>query len=189
MVSLIKELCASKKTTIKALERELGLGNGTIRRWDDSSPAYEKLQKVAAYFGITVAELTGEEQKETHALPQENELDSVEEVSFMVERIRVLCRKNGTSITKLEAQLGFGNGAIGKWKKTKPPYERVQLVAEALGVTPDYILTGKEINKPAPEGELDEKRKQLIQFIRTTDDKMIDILWDIAERVKSSENK
>lgn len=60
MVSLIKELCASKKTTIKALERELGLGNGTIRRWDDSSPAYEKLQKVADYFGITVAELTGE---------------------------------------------------------------------------------------------------------------------------------
>lgn len=74
MVSLIKELCANQKTSIKALERELGLGNGTIRRWDDSSPSYEKLQKVADYFGITVAELTGENEKKP-ALPKENGLD------------------------------------------------------------------------------------------------------------------
>lgn len=79
MVSLIKELCASKKTTIKALERELGLGNGTIRRWDDSSPAYEKLQKVADYFGITVAELTGEDQKEKPAAHEGRELTEMQQ--------------------------------------------------------------------------------------------------------------
>lgn len=73
MVSLIKSLCASKKTSIKALERELGLGNGTIRRWDDSSPSYDKLQKVASYFGIKVADLTGEHENKL-ALPQESEL-------------------------------------------------------------------------------------------------------------------
>ena len=82
MVSLIKELCASKKTTIKALERELGLGNGTIRRWDDSSPAYEKLQKVAEYFGITVAELTGEEPKEKPATLESDELAELQQEAF-----------------------------------------------------------------------------------------------------------
>lgn len=82
MVSLIKELCASKKTTIKALERELGLGNGTIRRWDDSSPAYEKLQKVADYFGITVAELTGEDQKEKPATHEGRELTEMQQKAF-----------------------------------------------------------------------------------------------------------
>lgn len=77
MVSLIKSLCASKKTSIKALERELGLGNGTIRRWDDSSPSYDKLQKVANYFGIKVADLTGENENKP-ALPQENELTEMQ---------------------------------------------------------------------------------------------------------------
>lgn len=84
MVSLIKELCASKKTTIKALERELGLGNGTIRRWDDSSPAYEKLQKVADYFGITVAELTGETltNENKPATPEGSELTDMQQKAF-----------------------------------------------------------------------------------------------------------
>lgn len=77
MVSLIKELCTKQKTNIKALERELGLGNGTIRRWDDSSPSYEKLQKVADYFGITVAELTGENENKP-ALLEENELTEMQ---------------------------------------------------------------------------------------------------------------
>lgn len=78
MVSLIKELCTKQKTSIKALERELGLGNGTIRRWDDSSPSYEKLQKVADYFGITVAELTGENENKP-ALLEENELTPIKQ--------------------------------------------------------------------------------------------------------------
>ena len=65
MVSLIKDLCAQRKTSIKALERELGLGNGTIRRWDDSSPSYDKMQRVADYFSVSVDYLLGnEEQKE-----------------------------------------------------------------------------------------------------------------------------
>jgi transcriptional regulator with XRE-family HTH domain len=37
--------------------------------------------------------------------------------------------------------------------------------------------------------EQNSHRIQLIDFILTTDDKMIDFLWDLAERVKPSENK
>lgn len=81
MVSLIKELCAKQKTSIKALERELGLGNGTIRRWDDSSPSYEKLQKVADYFGITVAKLTGENENKP-ATPEGSELTAKQRKAY-----------------------------------------------------------------------------------------------------------
>lgn len=53
----------------------------------------------------------------------------------MVDKIRELCKKNGTSIFKLEKQLGFGNGVIGRWDKAVPNYERLSAVASALGVT------------------------------------------------------
>ena len=60
----------------------------------------------------------------------------------MVDRIKALCRAQNTSVTKLEAALGFGNGTIGKWKNAKgtPPADKLQKVATALGVSVDYIL-------------------------------------------------
>lgn len=77
-----------------------------------------------------------------------------------VERVRDLCKEQKTSITKLEAQLDFSNGYIGKWAKrpSSPPYEKLTSIAQALGVTVKE-LTGEEPEqkeKPAPGGsELD----------------------------------
>lgn len=53
MAERIRELCRIKGTNIKCLERALGFGNGTISRWDVSSPSVDKVAKVAAYFGVT----------------------------------------------------------------------------------------------------------------------------------------
>ena len=54
----IRQLCVENKTTLAAVERALGLGNGTIRRWDDShSPGVTYVASVAGYFGITVDRL------------------------------------------------------------------------------------------------------------------------------------
>lgn len=57
MVKIIKDLCEANGTTLKALERNLSLGNGTIRRWDDSAPSVDKLVRVANYFGVSVNDL------------------------------------------------------------------------------------------------------------------------------------
>lgn len=62
IVNNIRTLAASRRTNIATIERELGIGNGTIGKWTKAakSPPYETLYKIAAYFGVTVAELTGE---------------------------------------------------------------------------------------------------------------------------------
>lgn len=59
MVDYIKELIKEKKITLNKLESELGLSQGSIRHWDDKPPAYDKLMKVADYFGITIDEIVG----------------------------------------------------------------------------------------------------------------------------------
>ena len=64
VVERIKSLCESKQTTITALERDLGLGKGILRKWDEVSPNSDKLQKIADYFHVTVDYLLGRDKKD-----------------------------------------------------------------------------------------------------------------------------
>ncbi|UUZ96026.1 helix-turn-helix domain-containing protein [Paenibacillus sp. P25] len=48
----IRFLCNRTDTTVPTLEKELGLGKGSIYKWDKNSPSIDKIQKVADYFGV-----------------------------------------------------------------------------------------------------------------------------------------
>ena len=56
----IRELCERDNISIRKLERELGIGNSTIRRWSKQIPSADTLQKAAQYFGVTVGYLLGD---------------------------------------------------------------------------------------------------------------------------------
>lgn len=58
----IKQLCKEKGTSMYKVERELGIGNGTIGKWGKNGrvPNYDTLFSVASYLGVTVAELMGD---------------------------------------------------------------------------------------------------------------------------------
>lgn len=45
-------LCGKNGISIARLERETGLGNGTVRRWKQGSPSAENLKRVADYFHV-----------------------------------------------------------------------------------------------------------------------------------------
>ena len=59
IIDKVKALCAERKTNITKVERECGLANATIRRWENASPTAENLSKVADYFGVSVDYLLG----------------------------------------------------------------------------------------------------------------------------------
>lgn len=59
LVERIKELSANKKITIAELERNIGISNGQIRKWDASTPGIDKLELVADYFNVSVDYLLG----------------------------------------------------------------------------------------------------------------------------------
>lgn len=50
----------------------------------------------------------------------------------MLDKIKALCKEKKTSISKLEKQLGFGNGVIGRWDKSVPSYERLPQLLTSL---------------------------------------------------------
>ena len=70
-------------------------------------------------------------------------------MSTIADRIKEICAQKGTSMYKLEKQLNLGNGTIGKWGKNgrQPTYDKAVAVANALGVSADYLLTGEQKEK------------------------------------------
>ncbi|MEN6594713.1 MAG: helix-turn-helix transcriptional regulator [Clostridiaceae bacterium] len=59
------------------------------------------------------------------------------------EKIKTLAEARGIGLSAIDVALGFGNGTIGKWDKNSPSAERLQLVADYLDVSVDYLL-GRE---------------------------------------------
>lgn len=60
----VSRMCKDRGVSIARLERDLGIGNATIRNWNVSSPTVDKLKLVADYFGVTVDELLREDEAE-----------------------------------------------------------------------------------------------------------------------------
>ncbi len=71
--------------------------------------------------------------------------------------IRQYCVVKHTSIPKIEKALGFGNGSISGWAKAKKkaPQDRVEAIAQLLGVTVGDLLSENE-KKPAEAGQREE---------------------------------
>ena len=54
LVNRIEKRIKEKGTNFKRVEQELGLGNGTIKRWSTQSPRLDKLVPVAEYLQVAL---------------------------------------------------------------------------------------------------------------------------------------
>ena len=53
----IKAICDKKGIAISKLEKDAGLGNGTIRKWQTASPTVDNLKAAAKVLGVDVKKL------------------------------------------------------------------------------------------------------------------------------------
>lgn len=68
----IKLICNQRDFTIADLERQADIGNGTIRRWGDTLPAADKLQRVARCLNVSIDYLiNGGDSEEVMALARD----------------------------------------------------------------------------------------------------------------------
>ncbi len=82
-------LCEKAGKTPSGAALEMGLSKPTVNRWKKGGGLTDATAlKVAAYFGVTVAELKGEEQKEKPSTPEGVDLSSLSsEDAELVRRI------------------------------------------------------------------------------------------------------
>lgn len=67
IVQNIRIFAQMRGTSIKQIEKDLGLGNGMIGKWEDSkrSPPFETVEVIANYLGVSILELAGIEPGES----------------------------------------------------------------------------------------------------------------------------
>lgn len=63
------------------------------------------------------------------------------------DRIKMLCKKKGVTITGTEKELGFARGSLCKVDTNKPSMEKVQKLATFFNVSVDYLMTGEDDTK------------------------------------------
>ena len=56
----IKEIASSKGISIYKIEKDLGLGNGVISKWNTSSPSAITLKSIANYLNVRLEQLLEE---------------------------------------------------------------------------------------------------------------------------------
>lgn len=62
----------------------------------------------------------------------------------VLDRIRKILNEKDMSISELERLSDIARGTVGKWDKVVPSADKLQRVAQTLGTSMDYLLTGKE---------------------------------------------
>jgi len=116
----------------------------------------------------------------------------------LVEFIRVSCKSQNSSITKMEKDLKFANGTVGKWANGKryPPKDKLLLVADFLQISIEELMgeapEQKEKPTPSEESELNAhaksilyKYEQLNPAQRVMFEKMLDAALEAAKGDKN----
>lgn len=62
----------------------------------------------------------------------------------LYENVKKAANAKGYSINRLEKELGFARSYIGKFKTITPSVDKIQKIADFLGVSTDYLMAGKE---------------------------------------------
>lgn len=57
-----------------------------------------------------------------------------------VERLKAICKNIEMPISKLERECGFSNGYIGQLRKGTLPDDRLKIICELLGISPEYLM-------------------------------------------------
>lgn len=106
----------------------------------------------------------------------------------IVERIQSEISKKGISIKALEKEIGLGNGTIKRWDNSSPQCNKIQLVANYLQVSLEWLITGKECNNlTKEEAELIIAYRNAEPAIQHATKKLLDVPEEIqGERLSDS---
>ena len=173
---MLSYLRKREKLTQGELAKALGIARSTLASYERGlrEPNFEMLEAIADFFNVNMSTLLGEE--ENTAVREYNEA--------ILMRIRQLCSRRGTSISKIEKALGYDIGTISDWNNaiTIVPLEKVVAVAKHLNV-PALALTGdlpEEDEKIMPtisdEHKLSPRKQELFDLIDSLPDDKVEAI-------------
>lgn len=120
---------------------------------------------------------------------------------MLYERIKELCKRKGTSVAEMERALGFARSSVSKIDKHVPSADKLQKIADYLGVSIDNLMDGvpnsgqqnesqwyinDETAKIAQEIFEDPNKRALFYAARDSRPEDIKMAADMLERFKET---
>lgn len=101
------------------------------------------------------------------------------------ERLQLLCKKQGTSVSKMLKELGLSTGSTGNWKKGQlPKGDVLAKIANYLNTSIDYIVFGEFRNN------LKDDEVKLIKLYRKTPERAkYKVICDLENIINSEIEK
>lgn len=95
----------------------------------------------------------------------------------LYDNVKQAAKSKGYSINKLEQELGFARSYIGKFRTITPSADKIQKIADFLGVSSEYLMTGQDTSKtvcpdltPRDERDIARSLDHIMKEIREGDD-------------------
>lgn len=102
----------------------------------------------------------------------------------LYENVKTAAKAKGYSINKLEQELGFARSYITKFKTITPSADKVQKIADFLGVSTNYLLYGNE--PTSSQGYyLNDDAMEYAQFLFENPE--YKVLFDVTRKVKKED--
>lgn len=102
----------------------------------------------------------------------------------LYERIKEVCEEKGFSINRIERELSFPRSSISKYNASSPSIDKVQKIAEHLGVTVDYLISKEHKTDETPYCINDEAREIAEELAENPN---LHILFDTAREVSTDD--
>lgn len=96
---------------------------------------------------------------------------------WFAERLNQAMKSNGVSGVELAEHLGTSTGAVSRWRSGErlPKMERLQKIADFLGVSPDYFIRQEEY--------VPDKRKILFDLSAKASEEDLDFAIAFLEKM------
>ena len=87
-----------------------------------------------------------------------------------VEFVKEILKERRIPLSRIEKDLGFSNGYIGRLRKGFFPPDRLSRIAEYLNVSEDYLPScGADTSSPARSIEISDDEHELLMLFRQLD--------------------
>lgn len=108
------------------------------------------------------------------------------------DKIKTHRKHKGLTQTELGNICGASKQTIFKYENgiiTNIPLDKLEAIADALGVTTSYLIGWEQTEKPTvgEDDGLSERERQLIQLVRRLSDKQVDGLLDLLRSQQPQE--
>ena len=109
------------------------------------------------------------------------------------EKVKLLCKAHGITVEKLEKELKFGHGTIGRWNKYNPQTSRLTAVAAYFNVPVESLISDEnEIPATDGDGELEDalsrgRAEACFNIMRTLSPENQQFALDFLKKLASSQ--